>query len=133
MADNAADSVTMNQVIGVAVGIVSTVMATGGSLLAYLLRKRDERIEQHERDIIVVNRRVDDTEKEALRQQVKISETYATKDSMRLLFQESQQTQRDMSARLEKQIDETKSEIKDTKNKIDTMQTAIMSELSKKT
>jgi len=142
--EQTSDVITVGQVLGLAVTLGGTILGLAGGLLLYMLKKRDDRIDENDKEIDALEKRVNEGEKKVLEDKLQAAKEYATKDNVRMLFQESQQANRDMGQRLEKQIDETKKEVKDTqtkiesqindtKNKIEAMQTAVLTELAKKT
>jgi hypothetical protein len=80
------------------------VLTVFGGFMAYMLRKRDERIDDIEKGL-------GETEKNSARIELDAHKTFATKDSMRSMFQETQASIRESSGRMEKQIDETRREV----------------------
>lgn len=99
-------------------------LATG--IMGYLLKKRDAQIDKLG-DANLASERAHS----AL--ELKVAEQYATKDSLSVLFQETQRTNKESNDRLEKRIDETKADIGKIDDKLDRMGSQILTELSKKT
>lgn len=110
----------------------------------YLLRKRDKKIDDHDTALTMHSAAIASTDAAHAAKlaalELKIAETYATKATMNLLFQESSRAHEQAIARVEKVMDETKLEIKDQGKKIDKvadsvtdMGKEIMKELVKKT
>lgn len=88
----------------------SGILSVGIVIMGYFLKQKDERLTS-------VEKKTDDLKDVVLKD-------YATKESLRMLFQETQNSARQTAERLEKQIDETKAAVTATNVKIDNMQTA---------
>lgn len=110
-----------------------TFLTIGLGLMAYLVRKRDDKIDEHDSAIENQNKAHSALE-------LKVAENYATKTTMMSLFQEATNQNKDAYARVEKRIDETNTAIGKQGEKIDKVNdkvtdlgAEILRELSKKT
>lgn len=83
-----------------------------GAVMGYFIKKFDRKMDAHED-------KIDHREKEHARLELKLAENYATKDSLRVMFEETQNTNRETAARLEKSIDETKTGVNQLNSKMD--------------
>lgn len=118
------------QIVGEIWGILLT---AGLAIMAYFIKKRDDAIDDNRKGI---KERLDcHTSLE-----LKLAENYATKSTVMALFSETARNHEAAIARVEKRIDETNSAIIKQGDKIDkvadninSFQTNVMSELSKKT
>lgn len=109
------------------------ILTAGLGLMAYFLRKRDDKIDQHD---LAIDLQV----KAHAALELKIAENYVTKSTMTVLFNEVTSQNKEAIARVEKRIDETNSAIIKQGDKTDKVleslgafQTNVMQELSKKT
>ena len=111
----------------------SSVLTIGIGVMAYLVRKRDDKIASHDTAI-------DAQQKAHSALELKIAENYATKTTVATLFNEVTTQNKEAIARVEKRVDETNGSIVKAADKMDKIletvnifQTNVMSELGKKT
>jgi hypothetical protein len=111
----------------------SSVLTIGIGVMAYLVRKRDDKISSHDNAIDAQQRAHSALE-------LKVAENYATKTTVATLFNEVTTQNKEAIARVDKRLDETNNSIIKASDKMDkiletvnTFQTNVMSELGKKT
>ena len=89
------------------------------TIIGYLMKKRDEKLEQHDNDL-KNHRDVHSTIFLSISKgETEIAERYATKDSLRALFQETQRTNEMAIARVEKAQDSTNQALEKTNQKVE--------------
>lgn len=93
-------------------------------IMGYFIKRRDLEIDKN-------REATQDQRNDHIRLELKMSETYATKQSLSTMFQETQRLVTESNNRQEKMIDDVKREVEKTNGKFDLMQTTILNSTRK--